>query len=350
MVHECEECGALFETLSRLRLHECSPALAVDTGPADLPPADDWSGEDPPAAEEYPTLVGDLPDLVDDARGGDLGVLYRTVAEYERVLGNAPTGQGPGSPGPAHAIRWEYHEPLAEGMDIAAQTEGWDVLTEFVDAYDPRDQDSLPEAAHVIANAVGRSVVRTRLSEGVDAIPGEALAYLGAIPEYSEDLAIAHEESYTYGWGIGHSNHSVSDQLVEVAGTAPKWTSIALNTAFYADQYAAVEALERLATTDRVPRTVQRMTYEVDATRYYFGAADDLELETFGPQVPLQWDWEAELEFSFELDPEVKDRIRELAHETGIVDELPENWTLSDLEPGPLSGLKEMTDSRDSGH
>lgn len=99
MSHECEKCGASFETLSRLRLHECSlDSVVADTS------LDDWSDENPPVEEEYPALVGDLPSLVDDAHSGDLSVLYRTVAEYERVLAEAPTDDGIGSTGPNHEI------------------------------------------------------------------------------------------------------------------------------------------------------------------------------------------------------------------------------------------------------
>lgn len=142
----------------------------------------------------------------------------------------------------------------------------------------------------------------------------------------------------------------MSDQLVALADTAHKWTSITLNTAFYADQHAAVDALERLVTDDRLTGTIQRKTWKADATRYYFGAAADLEVEIFGPHVPLHWDWEAELDYSFGLDSEVKQRIRDLAHEVEIVDDLPENWTLHDLEPGPLSDFKyEIAQSADEG-
>lgn len=335
MSHECEKCGASFETLSRLRLHECS----LDSAVADTS-ADDWSDENPPVEEEYPALVGDLPSLIDDAHSGDLSVLYRAVAEYERVLAEAPTDDGIGSTGPNHEIWWEYYKPLADGLDAAAQANGWDVLTEFMDAYDPREQDSLPEVTHVVANAVGRSIVRMRLCDGVDAIPAEALAYLGTIPEYTDEFTIPYEESYTYGWGIGHPEHSVSDRLVALADTAHKWTSVTLNTAFYADQHAAVDVLERLVTDDRLTGTIQRIAWEADATRYYFGAVADLELEVFSPHVPLRWDWEAELNYSFELDIETEQRIRDLAHEVGVVDDLPADWTLHDLEPGPLSDFK----------
>jgi hypothetical protein len=302
----------------------------------------------PTVEKEYETLLGDLPSLVEDATDGDLPVLYRAVAEYERVLTDALTSDDPRSADAHHEILFAYYEPLAVGLDVAAQAHGWDVLLEFVDAYDPREQDDLPEIAHVVANAVGRSLVRTRLSEGVESIPPDALAYLGAIPEYVDEYAVPYEEAYTYGWGIGHPDHAVGDQLRALADTEHRWVSNTLNTAFYADQHAAVDTLERLVTDDSLTGTIQRMTFEVDLTRYYFGAVADLELDKFGPHVPVYWEWEEEVDYSFELDPEVKQQIRDLAHKTGITDDLPDNWALHDLEPGPLSDFKkEITELSD---
>lgn len=340
MSHECEDCGESFETLSRLRLHECGSAP-----PAGETPADDEHAVDVEA--EYPDLVGQLPALVEEARTGDQAALYRAIGEYDTVLSNAPTTDESGASGPYHDIRWAYYEPLADGLDAAARETGWDVLTEFVEAYDPHEQDALPEAAHVIANAVGRSLVRMRLTDGIDAVPADALAYLGRIPDYVDEHAVAYEESYTYGWGIGHPEHSVGDRLRTVADTEHKWVSITLGTAFYADQHTAIDVLEEIVTDDSLSGTIQRMTFEVDATRYYFGAVADLERDFLGPHVPPYWDWEEEFEYSFDLDPEVKQRIRDLVHETEIADDLPADWTLPDLDPGPLSDLEDELLSQD---
>lgn len=329
MSYECEECGASFDTLSRLRLHDCPVGL-----PDEVPP------DVQTVEEEYASFVGDLPSLVEDAKDGDLPVLYRAVAEYETALADASASDEPRSADAHHEILFEYYEPLAEGLDAAAQANGWDMLVEFVDAYSPREQDRLPEVAHVIANAVGRNLVRTRLSEGIESVPPDALAYLGAIPEYVGEFSVAYEESYTYGWGIGHPEHSVRDQLRALADTNHKWVSIALSNAFYADQRAAVDTLEQLVTDDSLTGTVQRMTFEADVTRYYFGAVSYLELEKFTPHIPQYWEWEEELDYTFELDPEVEQQIRDLAHETGVTDDLPDDWTLQDLEPGPLSQLR----------
>ncbi len=132
----------------------------------------------------------------------------------------------------------------------------------------------------------------------------------------------------------------MSDRLRALAETEHKWVSITLNTAFYADQHAAVGALERLVTDDDLTGAVRGVSLDVDFRRYCFRAAADLKLDVFGPHVPPYWDWEEELDFSFELEPEVERRIRDLAHDVGIVDDLPDDWTIEDLDPGPLTDLQ----------
>ena len=43
------------------------------------------------------------------------------------------------------------------------------------------------------------------------------------------------------------------------------------------------------------------MTFEADATRYYFGAVADLERDFLNPHVPMYWEWEEEIDHSFTL-------------------------------------------------
>jgi len=351
MSYECDDCRQEFDTLSRLRLHDCPSDQLLEATGESTPDTTDTSTEAPPAdsgfdrqelEHNYPEVVGDLPDLYDDAREGDVSILYRAVAEYERVLTKVARGDAPGGEDLLHDLQFAYYEPFADGLDTAAQTDGWDVLVEFADAYDPREQDEFPEIGHVIANAIGRSVVRSRQDDSVDAIPSEALAFLGAIPEYVDEFHVAYEESYTYGWGIDHPDHSVSDQLRALAETEHKWVSITLNTAFHADQHATVETLERLVTEDSLTGTVQRITYEASLPRYYFGAVADLKQDFAGPHVPVYWEFEDEYDYAFELDPQVEQRIRDLAQETGFTDDLPDDWSLHELDPGPLSELTKM--------
>ena len=347
MSYECEDCGASFDTLSRLRLHDCIPdqpteeTVSRGDGSSEEAPFEDSDLDRTELERDYPEVVGDLPDLYDDARKGEVSALYRAIAEYERVLTKVARGDAPGGEDLLHDLRFAYYEPFADGLDTAAQTNGWDLLVEFANAYDPREQDEFPEVGHVIANAIGRSVIRTRRTDSVDAIPADALAFLGAIPEYVDEFHVAYEESYTYGWGIGHPEHSVADHLLAFAEDEPKFVKITLNTAFYVNQYAAIDAFETIVTDEDIASgTRSTLGMETDLTEFYFQAVADLEMEELlGPHAPPYWDEDDDLVRAIDVDPDVKQRIRELAHETGVEESLPSNWTLQDLETSPLSEL-----------
>jgi len=347
MSHKCEDCGASFDTLSRLRLHDCTldqPAdeiVSTEDGPSEESPSEDSGKNRQELERAYPEVVGDLPALYDDAREGDVPILYRAMAEYEHVLTKVAQGDEPGGEDLLHDLRFAYYEPFATGLDIAAQTDGWDVLVEFADAYDPHEQDEFPEIGHVIANAIGRSVIRTRRADSVDAIPADALAFLEAIPEYVNEFHVAYEESYTYGWGIGHPEHSVADHLLALAEDEPKFVKITLNTAFYVDQHTALDAFETIVTDEDIASgTRSTLVTETDLTEFYFRAVADLETEELlGPHAPHYWDEDDDLARVIDSDPDVKQRIREMAHETGVADSLPNDWTLQDLETAPLSEL-----------
>ena len=350
MSYECEDCGASFDTLSRLRLHDCSTDQPADEivqpedGSSEEALFDDSGLDRQDLERDYPAVVGDLPELYTGAREGDVSTLYRAMAEYERMLTKVARGDAPGGDDLLHDLRFAYYEPFADGLDTAAETDGWDVLIEFATAYDPRKQDEFPEIGHVIANAIGRWVIRPRRDEGVDAIPVDALAFLGRIPEYADESHVAYEESYTYGWGIGHPDHSVADHLFALAEDEPKFVKITLNTAFYVDQHAALDIFETIVTDEDVATgTRNTLGIETDLTEFYFQAVADLETEElFGPHAPPYWDGDDDLVRVIDIDPDVKQRIRELADETGVADSLPTDWTLQDLETSPLSELIEQ--------
>jgi len=345
MSYECEDCGASFDTLSRLRLHDCTPDQPADeTATREDSPSEEIedSGLDRQTLEQdYSEVVGDLPTLYDDAREGDVSALYRAIAEYERVLSNVARGDAPGGEDLLHDLRFAYYESFANGLATAAQTDGWDVLVEFATAYDPREQDEFPEVGHIIANAIGRSVIRTRRGDSVNTIPADTLAFLGAIPKYVNEFHVAYEESYTYGWGIGHPEHSVADNLLALAEDEPKFVKITLNTAFYVDQHAALDAFETIVTDEDIASgTRSTLGMETDLTEFYFQAVADLETEELlGPHAPPYWDEDDDLTRVIDVDPDVKQRIRKLAHETGVAESLPDDWVLQDLETTPLSEL-----------
>jgi len=349
MSHECDDCGQEFDTLTRLRLHDCSTGQSANTTEHNIPDSAKESPEEPAPDSrfdreelegKYPEVVGDLPALYDDAHNGDIGALSRFFAEYERVLTKVAQGDAPGGQDLYTDLQFAYYEPLADGLDTAVQQDGWDVLVEFVDAYDPGQQNEFPEIGHVIANAIGRSIIDSRQSDGVDAIPPEPLAFLGSIPEYVDDFHVAYEESYTYGWGIGHPDHSVADRLVELAEDEHKFVKITLNTAFYVDQYDAIDVLERLVTAEDISTVTDPLGRTVDLTEYYFRAVADLETDKImGPHAPPYWDEDDTLDRVVSVDPDIRQRIRDLAYETGVADGLPADWDLQDLDQSLVGDL-----------
>lgn len=355
MSHECDDCGQEFDTLTRLRLHDCPPDKpptnpspdAAETTDEDTSGPFPNSGIDRTELErEYPEVVGDLPELFEDANNGNITALSQALAEYERLLAKVARGNAPGGTDLHSDLTFAYYEPFADGLDTAVQQEGWDMLLDFADAYSPDEQNALPEVSHVIANAIGRSAIRTRQSQSVDAIPAEALEYLGTIPEYVDDFHVAYEESYTYGWGIGHPDVPFTDRLVELAEDEQKFVKISLNTAFYVDQYEAIDTLERLVTDDDIDTTTDALGRTVDLTEFFFRAVADLETEEIlGPHAPPYWEEDDDLPNIADIDPDIEQRIRELAHQTGVADGFPADWELHDLDQSVMSAfLDEMSE------
>jgi len=354
MPHECDDCGQSFETLSRLRLHDCideqpgsvSEIDSTDESTESIEPRSDAYGYSRTELEEtYPEFVGKLATLLDEDTDPDIATVSQAIAEHDRLLTRTATGDAPGGDELHTDLLFAYYEPLAEQLDTLVESEGFDVLLEFVNAYDTRDEDDLPEVTPVIANVVGRSIIRTRQSKGVEAIPADLLAYLGAIPGSEDTQELHYEEAYTYGWGIGHLEHSVRDRLIDLAISEHKFVKIALNTAFYIDQHAAIELLERLVTDETIDTTTDMLGRRIDLTEFYFKAVGDLEIDAMaGPHAPPYWEGGDNLPRTVAVDDDVRQRIRNLAVETGVAPDLPENWSLHYFEDDLLAEMYEERD------
>lgn len=309
MSHECAGCGETFDTLTEKRLHDCSGGTA--------------DAASTPTGDEHGEELATFRERVAD---GEFDALYGALATFEAAQDAA--GEDPDA---YRELFREYFEPFADGLDRFAREEGWSVLAEFVEAYHPRTAETFPHVSPVIENAVGRFVIRTRLEDGVAAIPGEALAYLRAIPSARPSGAdAAFEEAGTYGWGIGHPEEPVADHLHEAAEEHRFWVSTALEAAFHADQAAAADLLARIATDDDIEFRVQHAILPLDATRFFLAsaAAPDAGHDS---GIPRYWDWQAAYDYTFRWDPDVRDRIRDLARETGAAEELPADWEIADL-------------------
>lgn len=179
MPHNCDDCGQSFETLSRLRLHDCideqldsianTPSPDKSTGPIE-PRSDAYGYSRAELEETYPEFVDKLATLLDEDTDPDITTVSQAIAEHDRLLTRTATGDAPGGDELHTDLLFAYYEPLAKQLDTLVESEGIDVLLEFVDAYDTRDHDGLPEVTPVIANVVGRSIIRTRQSEGVEGL------------------------------------------------------------------------------------------------------------------------------------------------------------------------------------
>lgn len=163
-------------------------------------------------------------------------------------------------------------------------------------------------------------VVRTRLRDGVKAVPVEALAYLGSFWESMGD--VSGEESFTYGWSIGHPDHSVADHLHDVVANELFWVRGALPHTFYADQYTAADLLEALL-------TAEHLDYE---DRYMLASSLGVLDREATPTIPRYWDWTEQLDYRFEWDEPVRTRVRKAIEDEGFHERLPEDWMFSDME------------------
>lgn len=328
MPHECDACGETFNTLSRLRLHDC---------PADEP-------DDPDPLSSFDAFLDSIAEGLDadmqrrhqerEKRGlqaasetlkttleaaaqGDVDAAFRLIGRYERELREYHDAEDYDT---YRGILWAFYEPAAQALDEIATREGWDFLTEVIDAYPRESTAEEPLASPVIENAVGRHIIRTRLEDGVAAIPVEALAYLGSFWESMGETSA--EESFTYGWGIGHPEHPVAAHLQDVVTEELFWVRGVLPHTFYADQYAAADLLEVLLTDDRVD-------YE---DRYMLASILAKVDHDSTPKIPRYWDLREELDYRFEFDEAVRSRLRDVIEAEGFHRRLGEDWTFSDME------------------
>ncbi|MFB6201404.1 MAG: hypothetical protein ABEI98_05275 [Halorhabdus sp.] len=324
MSHQCEDCGETFETLTRLRLHDCPESTRNESDEATAADRNDQA----PTDQETETVNADLDDLLNQADRGQLDVLPEAIAMYESALQSAHEKSGDRY----REVFWEYYEPLADALDRYTRADGWTVLQDFVDAYHPQASDELPFAIPVIENAVGRLIIRTRLVQPAHYIPEEALSFLRSIPlNAPEGADVAFEEAQTYGWGIDHPDYPTADHLHEMASEHMFWAQSSLEHAFYADQHAAVELLERLVRDEPVDVSVSYVTGTAGTARFFLDCVAGPDSDEYWPQIPRYWDWHNHDAFAFEWDPEVEERIRTLVHDTEVDEELPTDWTFQDL-------------------
>ncbi|WP_283402446.1 hypothetical protein [Halorubrum sp. DM2] len=129
-------------------------------------------------------------DLLDRFSDGDVDALHYAVVEFEAALSVAVEEDSSGDT--FRDVFWPYYERVSNELDDAARVHGWPFLADVIDAHEPTEGDEFPLVTPAIANAVGRYLIRTRITDGVEAIPVKALEYLNTVavnaPE-SDDIA-----------------------------------------------------------------------------------------------------------------------------------------------------------------
>jgi hypothetical protein len=264
-----------------------------------------------------------------DADNGDVTALTQAVAIYEARLASAHEADESDR---YRGISRAYREQLITTLDDATQSEDWKFLADFLDAYHPETADELPHVTPILQNVTGRYTIRTRLSDGLEAVPVPILEFLSSILDRvgGDGYDFINEGLHPYGWGIGHPDHSVADDIFDHASTDIFVVNPMLEHAFYADQQLAIDLLERIVRDDSVQHTISRPRGEVSETRYLLDAPAGA-VSDFDPMIPRYWEWQEELDYEFELDDDVEQRIRQLVAERGIDDDLPSGWDIADL-------------------
>lgn len=264
-----------------------------------------------------------LDQIVSDATPDEPSSVRNVVASYENALSSTPHS----SPD-FRSLRWQYYRPITDLLERTGLQHGWAFYDELLETYSPRDEFSVPACSHVLVNGVGRFVIRTRYRDGVEAVPGKALRYLRAYSN-TPDHFLAHQEAWTYGWGIGHHSHSVATYLQQSVEDNPRWVRSALELALYADQAGATDLLERLITDESIEFTVQLTPDRtVPKERFLIECLVGPD-RAYDPTVPRYWDWWEESGYTFDWNPSIESRLRGLIGELEL--DMPSDWTFQDL-------------------
>lgn len=330
MSHECDDCGQEFDTLTRLRLHDCPSS--EESGDTTVDSSDTGSLTPSQGTDRRPETVelASLDEYLENETDATPVSLAEAMATYENELQSASES---GASDRYSGIRNKYRRQLITELDEATQAEGWTVLEELIDTYHPNTTEGFPHVTTILQNVTGRNFIRTRLADGVEEIPVDELEYLETIrTEVGEQQDFIIEGLHSYGWGIGHPDVAVAKRIRDHASEHIFSTNPMLEHAFYADQHMAADLLERMIHGDAVQHEI---TYRLDETvteaRYLLDAPAGAASDHFWPTNPRYWDWHDDLAFEFELEDDVEHRIRNLVREEGLENDLPQDWEITDL-------------------
>jgi hypothetical protein len=208
--------------------------------------------------------------------------MYETQLASAHELGNSDRYRN---------ISRAYREELITVLDDTTQMEEFSFLAEFLNAYHPEAADDLPHVTTILQNVSSCYTIRTRLSDGVESVPLPILEFFSSILDQLEGNGydFINQGLYPYGWGIGHSDHSVADDIFEHASTDIFVVNPMLEHAFYADQHLAIDLLERIVRDNSIQHTITQPRGEVSETRYLLDAPAGA-VSDFALTIPRYWE------------------------------------------------------------
>lgn len=342
MPHTCEDCGETFDTLTRLRLHDCPEKEEDDPEQESLEEemAEIRNLENQERKRAKRRAPDDLPTGLERAQGGDRQALYTALGQYERYLSDEWNNYEQGEYWGGHHA---FFEPAVEAVETALHSEGWPFLLDLLDAYWPEsrfdpenypghepfggdetdDYGDFPHVSHVLVTVTGKQLIRTRRGEGVEAVPADALEYLLLFHRHPGDES-PWIDSMSYGWGIGHPDHAVAETVETlVEGEYEIWAGTATEHAMHADQYAATALIENVFEDGIVSDPV-----------LFFRPLGSIERGEY-PDGTTDWNWETLYpefeETGFDWDDGVRERLRAVIEDCGFARQLPEEWTFADI-------------------
>ena len=237
--------------------------------------------------------IAPLKQALDGATEGNQADIYTLLAKWNTSMENALEQSGDRF----RDAFWDYLEETIELVDAAAVDDepGWAFLQDCVDAYPPAVGDH--HCTVLIANVLGRCIIRTRIRHDVDAIPAWALDYLGRIT-MEGDKDAAWEESGVFGWGIGHEEVAVADRtLARAEADEEYWASSVLKHAIFADAHATIDLYERILQS---PDTIEDLHYVEGMERI---------LDHPFPAMPRYWEPTSELESPGPLSDDAREHL-----------------------------------------
>jgi len=241
-----------------------------------------------------PRDIAPLTSALEDTTPGEQDDVYSLLAAWNQSVATALDRGGWSR---LQEIRDQYLEEVIDLVDTATTIDGidWAFLEECADAYPPGVGDH--HCSSILANVVARCVIRTRIREGVDAIPTWALEYLAAVT-VEDDSEWAWESTAAFGWAVGHPEIPVLDRALERAESGDEsWAMGILEHATFADPEAGIDLLERLLDS---PDVVEDLLF-VSCLHAPF--------EQDFPDFPQYWEPDTELDYRVDISEDVHERL-----------------------------------------